>query len=321
MKYILGILACVFLIFTTGCSNKEEKIMSAKSARKAQYLYQWSGSKKDDIMLVNSAVKHFFDRYAEAYNKGNYNLLTSTVKKGSIAENEIKAEIESGKFSNMVVYSNTIDKITTQKDEYIAIVGKEISNMSTSERTYSETLFHFSYDKALKQMMITQVSDLVNSELKVKDKSQAQKDAKGNGVVIDVLSTDFQNKFFMDNSRFVGGIANQMSFQVIKDKYGDFTDHTIINQKKYYIFGNAGVSFNKQLDDKSTGAESVQDMVIVPEYMLYQDVIAFYGQPDKERLDDTDDPRVIYENEIGTVKVAFHLSTNKKEVEYVEKLK
>lgn len=82
-----------------------------------------------------------------------------------------------------------------------------------------------------------------------------------------------------------------MSFRVIKDKWGDFSNHTTINQKKYYIFGNAGINFNKQLDDKSTSAETVQDMVIIPPYMLYQDVLA------------------------------FHLSTNKKEVEYVGKLK
>ncbi len=112
-----------------------------------------------------------------------------------------------------------------------------------------------------------------------------------------------------------------MSFRVIKDKWGDFSDHTTINQKKYYIFGNAGINFNKQLDDKSTGAETAQDIVIIPPYMLYQDVLAFYGQPNEEFLENTNAPRVIYENESGNVKVAFHLSTNKKEVEYVEKLK
>lgn len=320
LKYVVGILACVFLLFTTGCSNQEEKIISAKSARKAQYLYQWSGSKKDDVMLVNSAVKHFFDRYADAYNKSNYNLLKSTVKEGSIAEQELTKEISSGNFMNMEVYSTTIDKITTQKGEYVALVGKEISNSMTNGRTYSETVFHFDYDPSLKQMMITQISDINSSELKVNDKSQAQKNTKGSGVVIDILSTNFKNEFFLDNNRFTGGIANQMSFQVIKDKYGDFSDHTTINQKKYYIFGNAGINFNKQLDDKSTGAETAVDMVIIPPYMLYQDVLAFYGQPKKEFLDNTNDPRVIYENESGNVQVAFHLSTNKKEVEYVEKL-
>ncbi len=137
LKYILGVLACVFLLFTTGCSNQEEKIISAKSARKSQYLYQWSGSKKDDIMLVNSAMKHFFDRYADAYNKSNYNLLKSTVKEGSIAEKELKKEISSGNYTNMEVYSTTIDKITTQKDEYVALVGKEISNYASNGRTYS----------------------------------------------------------------------------------------------------------------------------------------------------------------------------------------
>ncbi|WP_414047275.1 hypothetical protein ACMGE7_10735 [Macrococcus equi] len=320
MKYILGISACVLLLFTTGCSNHEEKVMSAKSIRKSQYLYQWSGSKKDDIMLVNSAVKHFFDRYEDAYNKSNYNLLTSSVKSGSVAEKEIKKEIKSGNYRDMTVYSHTIDQITLKKDEYVALVGKEISNYATNGRTYSETVFHFEYDSSLKQMMITQVSDVDKSEIKVNDQSQAQKDAKGKGAVIDVLSTDFKNSFFQDNSRFAGGVADQMSFQVIKDKFGDFSDHTTINQKKYYIFGNAGINFNKQLDDKSTGAETAQDMVIVPTYTLYQDVIAFYGHPQQEKLDHTNDPRVIYENESGSVKVAFHLSSNKKEVEYIEKL-
>lgn len=319
MKYISGALACVILLSMTGCSNQEEKIKSAQSISKSQHLYQWSGSKKDDIMLVNSAVKHFFDHYAEAYNKHNYNLLTSTVKSGSVAEKEIKDEIDSGKYSNMTVHSNTVDKITTQKDEYIALVGKELSNASTNGRTYSESVFHFAYDPSLKQMMITHVSDTDNSAIKGKD--HAKKNEKPSGVVLDVLSTDFKNKFFSDSSPFIGGVTENMSFQVIKDKFGDFSDQTTINKKKYYILGNAGIAFNQELDESDPGPETAQDMVVIPPYTLYQDVLAFYGQPSQEKLDDNRDPHVIYENKSGNVKVAFHLSSNKKEVEYIEKLK
>lgn len=321
LKYILGVIACTLLLVTAGCSGEDEKVISAKSVRKSQYLYQWSGSKKDDIMLINSSVKHFFDQYANAYNKGNFNLLASTVQKDSPAAKKLRSEISSGQYSNMTVYSYTLDKIRTKNDEYIAIVGKELSNDSMSGRTYSEDVFHFKYDRSLKQMMITEISDVEKSELKVKDKSQAQKDTSGSGVIIDPLSTNFKDAFFMDNNRFTAGVSEQMSFQVIKDKFGDYSDHTTINQKKYYIFGNAGINFNKQLDDKSTGAETAQDMVIIPSYMLYQDVIAFYGQPNIEKLENTNDPHVIYTNEAGNVKVAFHLSTNKKEVEYIEKVK
>lgn len=318
LKYALGLL-CIGSILLTGCNAEKEKIISAKSMSKAQHLYQWSGTKKDGNILVESSVKHFYNQFESAFNKGDINLLNSSVAKDSNAYQSLKKDIASGNYGNMKLYSYAVTDITYKDKEYIANVGREVSNNATSGRVYAQNTFHFQYDESLKQMMITDITEVKDSEFKVKDSETAKKTAKGNGVTIDVLSTQFKDSFFKDTSRFYGGVSANMSLQVLKDQFGDFTDHFKINGKKYYVYGNAAVQFNQEITDEPTGAETVRDMVIVPGKLLYQDVIAFYSYPTTEKLDKTDDPHVIYEGSNG-VKVAFHLSTDQKVVEYIEKL-
>lgn len=305
------------LLLTAGCTSAVEKEEGIKSIKKSQYLYQWSGTKKNNIKLINSTLDNFYDVYDDAFNKGDYDLFKRSVLTGSPAALALKEDIDSGNFTNMTVYSYTADEIKQDGDDYIATVGHELSNASTGVRTYAEEVFHFKYNSSLKQMMISDITDVNNSELKVKDAKSAQSAAKGNGVAIDVLSTDFQNAFLADDSRYYGGVVDGMSYQVMKERYGDFTDNMMIAGSRYYIYGNAAVKFNKEITEKATGSEVVDDMVIVPTQLLYQDVAAFYGIPQKEKLEGKD-PYVEYEG-YGNAVMIMHLTADQKSVKYIEK--
>lgn len=152
MKRMLWLLLAVVLLSACG-QTEESQVKTGKETALKSKTIDYKGKTK-------AQLESYLKAMPAAFNQSKYSKVAKYVKPGSEAEKYLKKKIKSGSMKHYVIEQMNIDQIKVEGNETHAQVTRIMhSDATKGKRVKVVTLFDFVYDKAAKQMLLTDFND------------------------------------------------------------------------------------------------------------------------------------------------------------------